>query len=125
MPRGYAAPDEARLETFGPQILPNPEVWERLRKWWLAHEQGANTPNWDIAMACEIDDMPGVILVEAKANVPELSPAGKPLRADASRASAENHQRITAAIDEACAAFCDGAGTDPSRFIPQLLANSP
>lgn len=105
MPRGYVAPEEARLETFGPQILPNRHVWDCLRTWWLAHEHGANTPNWDIAVGCEIDGMPGVILVEAKANVPELSPTGKPLRADASGASAENHQRITAAIAEACAAL--------------------
>jgi len=103
MPRGYRAPDEARLETFGPQVLPNSEVWLGLRKWWLAHELGANTPNWDIAMGCEIEGRPGVIVVEAKANVPELSVAGKPVDSTASAASAENHQRIGRAINEACA----------------------
>jgi hypothetical protein len=103
MPRGYAAPDEARLETFGPKILPDRRMWEQLRKWWLAHEQGANTPNWDIALACEIDGRPGAILVEAKANVPELAAGGKLVRADASEASTANHRRIGAAIAEACA----------------------
>jgi hypothetical protein len=59
MPRGHGAVDEARLETFGPEILPNSETWASLRKWWLIHEQGANTPNWDIAMGCEIEAGPG------------------------------------------------------------------
>lgn len=102
MPRGYGAPEEARLETFGPEILPDRQVWEQLRKWWLAHEQGANTPNWDIALGCEIDGRPGVILVEAKANVRELSAAGKAIRTDASEASTANDQQIGAAIAEAC-----------------------
>ena len=87
MPRGYRSPDEARLETFGPAVWPETEAWSVLRKWWLAHERGANTPNWDIAASCEIDGSPGLILVEAKANVPELSVAGKPTDAGVSAAS--------------------------------------
>jgi hypothetical protein len=102
MPRGYSAPDEARLETFGPRILPDSPVWSRLRQWWLVHESGANTPNWDIAAGCEIEGRPGLILVEAKANVPELNVAGKSLDAAASEASADNHEQIGRAIDEAC-----------------------
>src|SRR5207248_1224998 len=77
MPRGYLAPDEARLGTFGPMFLSDSAVWTTLRKWWLAHEQGANTPNWDIAMGCQVEGRPGLILVEAKANVPELTVVGK------------------------------------------------
>ena len=102
MPHGYHAPDEARLETFGPEFLADSPVWATLRKWWLAHERGANTPNWDIAMGCEVEGLPGLIVVEAKANVPELSVAGKPVDSTASAASAENHQRIGLAINEAC-----------------------
>jgi hypothetical protein len=45
MPRGYGATEEARLETFGPEALPKEGVWQTLRRWWLAHERGANTPN--------------------------------------------------------------------------------
>ncbi len=104
-PRGYRSPDEARLETFGPEALPNPETWSRLRTWWLVHERGANTPNWDIAASCEIEGRAGLILVEAKGNVPELSVTGKPVDAEASAASSENHQRIGLAINEACAAL--------------------
>ena len=77
-------------------------MWSPLRSWWLAHEGGANTPNWDIGAACEIEGTPGLILVEAKANVPELSVAGKAIDAAASPASVANHERIGRAIEEAC-----------------------
>jgi hypothetical protein len=105
MPRGYRSPDEARLETFGPEALPGAQAWESLRTWWLAHERGANTPNWDIAVGCEIEETPGLILVEAKANLPELSIAGKSSDTGASAPSLANHERIGLAIDEACAAL--------------------
>src|SRR5262245_33804706 len=76
MPLGYDKPEEARLETFGSGWLSQSSVWSDLWKWWLKHEQGANTPNWDIALGCEIDSKPGMILVEAKANAPELKTEG-------------------------------------------------
>src|SRR2546422_856641 len=60
MPRGYEAAAEARLETFGPKVLPGVQLWSSLRTWWLAHEQGANTPNWDIALSCEVEGRPGL-----------------------------------------------------------------
>jgi hypothetical protein len=101
MPRGYSHPEEARLDTFGLAVLPDSRAWSALRPWWLAHEGGANTPNWDIAMSCEIEGRPGLVLVEAKANVPELGTAGKPLDAAASPASHDNHDRIGQAIAEA------------------------
>ena len=77
MPRGYDSIEEARLETFGRRALPNESAWTALRTWWLAHEEGANTPNWDIALSCEIEGRSGLVLVEAKAHVPELSPSPK------------------------------------------------
>jgi hypothetical protein len=124
MPQGYRSPDEARLETFGPRVLPETKTWANLRKWWLAHERGANTPNWDIAAACEIDGEPGLVLVEAKANVPELSTAGKPTDADVSAASAENHERIGLAIGEACTALQRVASsTSISRDSHYQLSN--
>ncbi|MCE5254865.1 MAG: DUF6508 domain-containing protein [Actinomycetia bacterium] len=101
MPCGENAPDEARLETFGPQCLPGRD-WDCLRRWWLRHEKGANTPNWDIAVACKIEGKPGLVLVEAKAHWKELSRAGKRLDKDASDNTRENHDRICAAIEEAC-----------------------
>jgi len=124
MPVGYGAPDEARLDTFGPQVLPNTNVWPVLRAWWLAHERGANTPNWDIAMSCEIEGKRGLILVEAKANVPELSASGKSSDAKGSQRSDENHTHIGAAIEEACAALLAlGTPTSISRDTHYQLSN--
>jgi hypothetical protein len=124
MPRGHGAPEEARLDTFGPRALPHPQAWSALRAWWLVHERGANTPNWDLAATCEIEGTPGLILVEAKANVPELSVAGKTLDATASAASAANHERIGLAIQEACAALRQvNASTAISRNSHYQLSN--
>ncbi len=114
-PKGYDAPKEAELKTFGPEAMPESEVWPLLRRWWLVHERGANTPNWDIAFSCDIEETPGLILVEAKANVPELVRSGKGLRADASDNSRANHERIGGAIDEACAALRLVAGATAIR----------
>src|SRR5581483_5853402 len=87
--------------SFGPNALADACSWADLRKWWLVHHEKANTPNWDIAMACEIERSPGLILVEAKANLPELSKAGKAPERRASSKSLENRERIGAALAEA------------------------
>lgn len=81
--------------------MPNQTAWPILRRWWLRHEKGANTPNWDIALSCEVESKPGLILVEAKANELELSDAGKRRDPKASPTSDENHDQIVAAVDEA------------------------
>lgn len=101
MPRGAAQPREARLETFGPEWTPESPAWPLLRSWWLRHEAGANTPNWDIVASCVIEGRPGLVLVEAKANWPELGIGGKLLSDKASGRSKENHAHIGAAIKEA------------------------
>lgn len=90
-----------RLEPFGAEAIPGHPACPALMAWWLRHSARANTPNWDLALSCELEGQPGLVLVEAKANVPELSTSGKPLDATASRRSAENHERIDAAIREA------------------------
>ena len=54
MPLSYKEPEEARLEEFGPRWYSLPSVWNELQDWWLVHKSGANTPNWDIALGCEI-----------------------------------------------------------------------
>jgi hypothetical protein len=102
MPQGRANPREARLEYFGPEVMPGHSAWRTLQDWWLIHKGGANTPNWDIACTCEIEDVPGLVLVEAKANWPELGLAGKTLGSRASLRSRENHEHIGRAIEEAC-----------------------
>jgi hypothetical protein len=123
-PKGYENPEEARLEVFGPSAVPELEAWPALRSWWLAHESGANTPNWDVALSAEVEGRPGLVLVEAKANVPELSSAGKPLRMSASANSRANHDRIGIAIAEACTALKElSATTDFSRDSHYQLSN--
>lgn len=100
-PLGYDAPGEARLEQFGPHAMPRHPAWPALSSWWLKHARGANTPNWDIVLSCEVEGQAGLILVEAKANVPELGEGGKRNLPEASARSQENHQQIAAAIEEA------------------------
>ena len=98
MPRGRSAPAEARLSQFGPASLPSID-WRELSTWWLKHS--GNTPNWDLALQCDVEGQPGLVLVEAKANVPELSAQGKRVANERSVRSDENHAHIGAAIAEA------------------------
>jgi hypothetical protein len=126
-PMGHAAPMEARLERFGPGAIPGHPAWPALRDWWLKHKRGANTPNWDIAVQCEIEGKPGLILVEAKANVPELSAFGKRPDPDPSPRSTENHDHIGDAIKEARAALTAhapgiGIGRDQHYQLSNRLA---
>lgn len=100
LPSGHQSPREARLETFGPRALPGHPAWSAVPKWWLKHHRGANTPNWDIALSCLVEARPGLVLVEAKANEPELSKAGKRAVVGSER-SHENHEQISSAIAEA------------------------
>ncbi|HEY6267088.1 MAG TPA: hypothetical protein VIX11_02230 [Candidatus Acidoferrum sp.] len=50
----------------------SPDQREEVTRWWLAVRERANTPNWDIASSCTIDEKPGLLLVEAKAHRAEL-----------------------------------------------------
>jgi len=100
MPKGFEEPAEAKLEIFGPRWHPSP-AWDELKAWWLRHTRFANTPNWDIAVGCMIENRPGLVLVEAKANWPELSADGKDIPDDANQHTLENHEKIGNAIREA------------------------
>ena len=105
MPRGLHAPQEARLDASDSPFAVVHDVQEQLQNWWLVHHRGANTPNWDLLVACQIEGRAGLVLVEAKANVPELKEEGKTKSPDASPDSRENHQRISSAIAEAREGF--------------------
>ena len=73
-----------------------------LAQWWLAVPRRANTPNWDLVSTCQVaGQKQGLLLVEAKAHAGELSAAGKTLTKRPSVNSAQNDQRIRAAIAEA------------------------
>jgi hypothetical protein len=104
-PRGYGKPEEARLEDCGAQFITGVDCWSDLASWWLRHRRGANKPNWDLVVACDLWGVPGLALVEAKAHERELDLGGKRLRPDRSDNSAENHERIGQAIAEASAAL--------------------
>ena len=80
------------------------EIWKKLKSWWLAENKG-NTPNWDIALSCDIKGKPGLVLVEAKAHVKELDERGKGDPNEDSEGSKANHDKIVAAIAEARAAL--------------------
>ncbi len=124
MPQGSRAPDEARLERFGPKWSHSTEPWSDLESWWLKHTAGANTPNWDIAVGCLIEDRPGLILVEAKAHKRELKVEGKRLDGRASSNSHENHEHIGRAINEACLGWQElDASIEFSRDSHYQLAN--
>ena len=99
IPHGYDSPDETKLEV-GCGLLPD-EVCRQLGDWWLVHKLRANVPNWDLVCPCMINGEPGLLLVEAKANDVELKAYGKPLAADASQRSRENHESIGMAIAQA------------------------
>src|SRR5947208_9729829 len=108
MPSGHRNPREARLPSFGEKILPEHPAWAELRRWWLPEGSRGNTPNWDLVVQCSIKGKPGLILIEAKANLPELSKAGKaPFRqppnrwGNSAQVSAANRQHIAGALEDA------------------------
>jgi hypothetical protein len=98
MPRGAQDRVEAQLgRTRG--FLREDQTIE-LRKWWLAVQRQATTPNWDIVSTCMIADNPGLLLVEAKAHHGEISTAGK-----SKRSNPDNAAMIANAISRASAAL--------------------
>jgi|SRR5208337_1991854 len=106
MPRGFAAPREARL---GEAVnLLSTENRALVSDWWLAvRHPKANTPNWDIAFTARIDEREGLVLVEAKAHENELSAGGK---AVTKRTNTDNRKQI-----EAC---CVKAGEKLNACLP-------
>ena len=97
MPRGFTAPEEARLgDTEG---LLSPEHRDIVTSWWLAVRARANTPNWDIASTASIDGTQGLVLIEAKAHAAELKRAGHGIRNE------QNLAQIRGAVEEANAAL--------------------
>jgi len=112
-PKGYLAPVEARLEECGHHFVPDVECWEELAAWWIPHRRGANKPNWDLVVACNLGGVPGLALVEGKAHEQELGRFGKPFDPAGSPNSLANHERIGEAIAEASAAL--------DRVLPGVL----
>jgi hypothetical protein len=99
LPNGPRDPHEAKLGECA--IFLSHAQRAAVTTWWLKHQYGANTPNWDIASTCLIGNKAGLLLVEAKAHLRELDVKGKSLNSKASVRSTDNHVRIGTAIDEA------------------------
>ena len=90
------------LDLIKPSELVPESIRSQLLSWWLiVRSNRSRTPNWDIASTCTINDREGLILVEAKAHVSELSHAGKSRSNLKSGNSRKNHEQIGRAIDEA------------------------
>jgi hypothetical protein len=117
MPEGYSAPAEAKLgEALG---FLTAEQRGQITNWWLAKVPHANTPNWDLASTAMIEGRRGLVLVEAKAHVNELSREGK-----LSIGHPANHERIQRAIAEANSGLSASlSGWALSRDVSYQLAN--
>ena len=103
--------DPCREAILGkPNGLVSPPIQQQLRDWWLAVPKRANAPNWDIASTCTIRGGHGLLLVEAKAHVNELSSAGKSCPDTSSSNSLQNHDRIEKAIHEAAEELANATG---------------
>jgi hypothetical protein len=100
MPKGYNHDREAKLCELNDMWLPD-VVREEIERWWLAHAERANTPNWDLLSTCTFAGRKGLVLVEAKAHANELKVEGKILSEKASEQSKRNHARIGEAIKAA------------------------
>lgn len=116
MPIGHADPREARLEQWRPTTVGSPAAWKELDAWWLAASRGASTPNWDFAASALLDGVPGLVLIEAKANVPELSAGGVKTPASESAGSQANDAQIRLALAEASAEL--------ARFAPSAALSA-
>ena len=101
VPAGHRDPAEAQLYDPALPFGVLRPVQAQLREWWLEYPDGAKTPNWDLVVACEIEGTPGLILVEAKANVAELKLDGKSEPNSLESRSGRNHLRIRSAIAQA------------------------
>jgi hypothetical protein len=108
MPRGFDEVEEAQLHKAAGLLEPG--IRAELAAWWLApRSRRAMTPNFDIASTCMIDDLPGLLLVEAKAHNEELNKEalGRSLTANASDDRRASHETIAAAIRSACSGLSE------------------
>ena len=93
-PKGLANPREIELDKEKIPINGSIDYCTKLNKWWL--EKSARTPVWDLVCKAEIDGLPGVILVEAKAHNNELY---KEKDKTGSEKRSANYESIKEALD--------------------------
>ncbi len=117
MPKGYNHDREAKLCELNDMWLPD-VVREEIERWWLAHAERANTPNWDLLSTCTFAGRKGLVLVEAKAHANELKVEGKILSEKASEQSKRNHARIGEAINGVPSKSPETATTNCQTGLP-------
>lgn len=90
---------EEYLNELAGQDLRFPQIAE---DWWLAHKTKNNSrPTWDLIGKLRSEgNAPGILLVEAKANVTELNPKKGMSRSSGSRNSDANENQIKKRIKE-------------------------
>ena len=95
MPQGFLNSLEAMLDKE--KFLVDLDNQSTLSNWWLIKRTSRTlTPNWDIASTCFMNNVKGLILVEAKAYDAEL-------KQDDKTGSEANYHQISNAIGEASA----------------------
>lgn len=99
MPEGWRSTDEACLGRQCRDLI-HPTLNQTLNRWWLVNP--GNAPNWDLICTAQFpDSRPGLVLVEAKANVPEFMDGIK----GSGVTDPENSRQIAQAIEEARSAL--------------------
>lgn len=101
MPLGFEDTTEAQLDKH--QFFKDKDIKKVLKEWWFARSNRSHSPNFDIVSTCMIGNVQGILLVEAKAHVAELTKekGGKVLSKSASANSLKNHAKIGKSIAEA------------------------
>ncbi|MGE3993906.1 hypothetical protein [Pseudorhodoplanes sp.] len=112
MPCGFDKLSEAQFHRVA-NLLAEDQC-RQIRTWWFRIYRGGlqTSPSFDIASTCTVDGTSGLLLVEAKAHVGELTgeERGKPLKLDASNGGRTNHDHIVQAIAWANSIFHDATG---------------
>ena len=94
-PKGPTCPKEVELDKAHIRINGSTDYCKKLQDWWL--DKYARTPVWDFVCTATIDDIPGLILVEAKAHQNELV---KKKDSSGAKAGSVNRIKIESALSK-------------------------
>lgn len=102
-PTGWRNPSETYLRAFCADHCRNWFRFADFDTWWVSNHFKNTT--WDLLSTCIVEQRRGLLAVEVKAHLGELSRAGKRLAVGASGGSTANHEQIKACIAEAQASL--------------------
>lgn len=94
MPGGFLAKGEAQLGKT--EMSLSDAEKDGVVSWWLRRTRGRPTPKWDIVSECRVHGRPGLLLVEAKAHLGELT-----VKDRCRSTTAENIPHIAGAVSKA------------------------